>query len=139
MPATIIDGNAIAAEVRSEWKSRVAELAGLGVIPGLAVVVIGEDPASRIYVGRPIVKPPKPKAIWLLRPNDYTTLASAAKQTIDPARGTAILFGVDCQGVGASGVRFSRSRTSSTRPKRPIDRAAPTDGCRRARSSRRRP
>ena len=54
MPATLIDGNAIAAQVRAEWKSRVAELADLGAVPGLAVIVIGEDPASRIYVGRKI-------------------------------------------------------------------------------------
>jgi len=54
MPATLIDGNAIAAKVRAEWKSRVVELAAMGTVPGLAVIVIGEDPASRIYVGRKI-------------------------------------------------------------------------------------
>src|SRR6185312_9548400 len=54
MPATVIDGNAIAAKVRGVWKGRVAELAAQGVVPGLAVVVVGEDPASRIYVGRKI-------------------------------------------------------------------------------------
>jgi len=54
MPAILIDGNAIAAKVRAEWKSRVVELAAMGTVPGLAVIVIGEDPASRIYVGRKI-------------------------------------------------------------------------------------
>src|SRR3954471_19187078 len=54
MPAQLIDGNAIAAKVRGEWKSRVTELATHGVVPGLAVVVVGEDAASKVYVGRKI-------------------------------------------------------------------------------------
>ena len=43
----ILDGTAIAAEIRAELKEQVA---GLGFTPGLAVVLIGEDPASAIYV-----------------------------------------------------------------------------------------
>lgn len=50
MTATIIDGKAIAQERRSAMAERVAELAGLGVVPGLAVVIVGEDPASEVYV-----------------------------------------------------------------------------------------
>ena len=50
--ATIIDGNAIAATVRAEWKGRVAELAAAGIVPGLAVVIVGEDPPSQVYVRR---------------------------------------------------------------------------------------
>jgi hypothetical protein len=64
---------------------------------------------SRIFVGRPIVKPPAPKAVWLLRPSDYDLLIAYTKQTRDMTRGTAIVFGVDCQGVGASGLRFENS------------------------------
>jgi methylenetetrahydrofolate dehydrogenase (NADP+)/methenyltetrahydrofolate cyclohydrolase len=52
MSATIIDGNAIAATVRGEWKGRVAELAAAGIVPGLAVVIVGEDPPSQVYVRR---------------------------------------------------------------------------------------
>src|SRR5215470_6861356 len=52
MTATIIDGNAIAATVRAEWKDRVAELAAAGIVPGLAVVIVGEDPPSQVYVRR---------------------------------------------------------------------------------------
>ncbi len=52
MPATIIDGNAIAAMVRAEWKDRVAELAAAGIVPGLAVIIVGEDPPSQVYVRR---------------------------------------------------------------------------------------
>jgi len=45
-----IDGAAIAAKVLEETKSRVAALASRGVRPGLAVVLVGDDPASRAYV-----------------------------------------------------------------------------------------
>ncbi len=46
----IIDGKAIAAEMREGIKTATAELAVQGVTPGLAVVLVGEDPASRVYV-----------------------------------------------------------------------------------------
>lgn len=51
MSARIIDGKAIAAEVRAEVARRVQALAGRGVVPGLAAVLVGDDQASRIYVG----------------------------------------------------------------------------------------
>jgi methylenetetrahydrofolate dehydrogenase (NADP+)/methenyltetrahydrofolate cyclohydrolase len=47
----IIDGKAVAAAVRSEVRARVARLAERGVVPGLATVLVGDDPASRLYVG----------------------------------------------------------------------------------------
>ena len=46
----LIDGKAVAEKVLSETKARVAELARRGVKPGLAVVLVGDDPASRAYV-----------------------------------------------------------------------------------------
>ncbi|MEX2457971.1 MAG: bifunctional 5,10-methylenetetrahydrofolate dehydrogenase/5,10-methenyltetrahydrofolate cyclohydrolase, partial [Actinomycetota bacterium] len=51
MSATIIDGKAIAAQIRAEVAERVAVLAGRGTTPGLAAVLVGDDPASHIYVG----------------------------------------------------------------------------------------
>lgn len=51
MSARIIDGKAIAAVVRAEVARRVQALAGRGVVPGLAAVLVGDDPASKIYVG----------------------------------------------------------------------------------------
>ncbi len=49
--AQLIDGKAIAATVRAQVAQEARELrAGRGVVPGLAVVRVGEDPASRIYV-----------------------------------------------------------------------------------------
>ena len=48
--ATIIDGRATARAVRAEVALRVTALRQRGVVPGLAVVLLGEDPASKIYV-----------------------------------------------------------------------------------------
>jgi methylenetetrahydrofolate dehydrogenase (NADP+)/methenyltetrahydrofolate cyclohydrolase len=49
--ARILDGKAVAAEIRSEVAERVRALADQGVVPGLAAVLVGDDAASRIYVG----------------------------------------------------------------------------------------
>ena len=45
-----IDGKAIAGEVVEKVTSRARELAADGIVPGLAVVIVGEDPASQVYV-----------------------------------------------------------------------------------------
>lgn len=50
MPATILDGNKIAAEIRAEVAAEVKALSEAGMRPGLAVVLVGNDPASEIYV-----------------------------------------------------------------------------------------
>jgi methylenetetrahydrofolate dehydrogenase (NADP+) / methenyltetrahydrofolate cyclohydrolase len=51
MTARIIDGKAAAAKVRAQLAGEVGELATHGVIPGLAAVLVGDDPASQVYVG----------------------------------------------------------------------------------------
>ena len=48
----LIDGRAIAAQIQRELTARVASLKSRGVAPGLAFVRVGEDPASKVYVGR---------------------------------------------------------------------------------------
>lgn len=50
MSAKIIDGKQVAARCREELKQQVAALRARGIIPGLAVILIGEDPASQVYV-----------------------------------------------------------------------------------------
>lgn len=50
MGAQIIDGKQIAAEMRMELKEKAANLKGKGMIPGLGVVLVGDDPASKSYV-----------------------------------------------------------------------------------------
>jgi methylenetetrahydrofolate dehydrogenase (NADP+)/methenyltetrahydrofolate cyclohydrolase len=46
----IIDGKAIAADIRKQIAADVVALQGQGITPGLAVVLVGDDPASRVYV-----------------------------------------------------------------------------------------
>lgn len=48
----LIDGRAIAAQIQGELVGRVAQLKVRGVVPGLAFVRVGEDPASKVYLGR---------------------------------------------------------------------------------------
>ena len=48
--AAIIDGKAVSARLRQEMKGEVAALQAKGITPGLAVVLVGEDPASQVYV-----------------------------------------------------------------------------------------
>lgn len=50
MAAEIIDGKAIAAQIREELKNEVDQLKAKGITPGLAVILVGDDPASRSYV-----------------------------------------------------------------------------------------
>ena len=50
MSARIIDGKAIAQGFRDSYAARVARLKEQGVVPGLAVVIVGDDPASKVYV-----------------------------------------------------------------------------------------
>ncbi len=50
MTAQIIDGKQVAADMRAELKAEVAKLKEQGIIPGLGVILVGEDPASQSYV-----------------------------------------------------------------------------------------
>ncbi len=50
MSATILDGNALAKQLLGELEGRVARAKARGVVPCLAVVLVGDDPASKIYV-----------------------------------------------------------------------------------------
>jgi methylenetetrahydrofolate dehydrogenase (NADP+)/methenyltetrahydrofolate cyclohydrolase len=49
LPADLIDGRAIAAKVRADVAQRAKKLIARGVTPGLAVVLVGDDPASAVY------------------------------------------------------------------------------------------
>jgi len=48
--AQILDGKALAAQVRAQLETRVAALKARGVTPGLAVILVGDDPGSQVYV-----------------------------------------------------------------------------------------
>lgn len=51
MSTTIIDGKEVAQKIREGLAAEIAELKAQGKTPGLAVVLVGEDPASQVYVG----------------------------------------------------------------------------------------
>lgn len=51
-PSNLIDGRAISQQILGELTSRVGALTKKGIRPGLAFVRVGEDPASKVYVGR---------------------------------------------------------------------------------------
>ena len=50
MPAQLLDGNALSKKIRSEIAARSAIATAKGVRPGLAVIVVGDNPASQVYV-----------------------------------------------------------------------------------------
>ncbi len=50
MSATLIDGIAVSKVIRAEWKQRVEVLKAQSVTPGLAVILVGDNPASQVYV-----------------------------------------------------------------------------------------
>jgi methylenetetrahydrofolate dehydrogenase (NADP+)/methenyltetrahydrofolate cyclohydrolase len=50
MTAQLIDGNALSKQLRADVAQRAATLRSRGVVPGLAVIVVGENPASQVYV-----------------------------------------------------------------------------------------
>lgn len=54
MTAQIIDGKIIAQQVRAEWRIRTDALKARGITPGLAVIIVGEDPASKVYVANKV-------------------------------------------------------------------------------------
>ncbi len=52
MTAKILDGKKLASEIKADVRERTERLKESGVTPGLAVVLVGEDPASKVYVGQ---------------------------------------------------------------------------------------
>ena len=50
MPAQLISGTALSQQIRAELSQRTAALATRGVTPALAVILVGDDPASAVYV-----------------------------------------------------------------------------------------
>lgn len=50
MTAQLIDGNALSRQLRADVAARVKTLAGRGITPGLAVILVGDNPASQVYV-----------------------------------------------------------------------------------------
>ena len=78
MTATVIDGKAQAEALRARVAGEVRRLAAQGIVPGLAVVLVGEDPASQVYVrnkGRQTVEAG-------MRSYDHTLAADASEAEV---------------------------------------------------------
>jgi 5,10-methylene-tetrahydrofolate dehydrogenase/methenyl tetrahydrofolate cyclohydrolase len=92
MPAKILDGKSLAAQVRLEVKAKVAALTQRGTRPGLAVVLAGDDPASKVYVrnktrravviGRSNIVG-KPLALLLLQKDATVTICHSKTKDLD--------------------------------------------------------
>ena len=54
MTAQLIDGNAVSKQLRTDIALRTAALKAKGIMPGLAVILVGGDPASQVYVGKKV-------------------------------------------------------------------------------------
>jgi methylenetetrahydrofolate dehydrogenase (NADP+) / methenyltetrahydrofolate cyclohydrolase len=54
MTAQLIDGNALSRQLLGEVATRAAALTARGITPGLAVILVGDDPASQVYVGKKV-------------------------------------------------------------------------------------
>ncbi len=83
MPANILDGTKIAADIRAEVASEVKTMAAAGVRPGLAVLLVGHNPASEIYV-RGKVKSCVIRS-WL-QASSYKTPAYGPQYLVDEAK-----------------------------------------------------
>ena len=90
MSARIIDGKALSKQLREGFKARVATLVEQGVTPGLAVILVGDNPASRVYVGNKVKACEEcgVRSFHLALPGDTPqaeVLATIARLNADPA------------------------------------------------------
>lgn len=88
--ATIIDGKKVAEEVLAECAAEISELKAAGTTPGLAVVLVGEDPASQVYVNSKVRKCAElglhsEKIVLSKEASQEEVLATVEKLNADPA------------------------------------------------------
>jgi hypothetical protein len=83
----VLSGEAIAAQVRAELRDRIAALARRGIVPGLAIVRVGDDPASVSYVCQ---KEKAALGLGLLSPSTpYSAVVGSGPTTSLPTRRSA--------------------------------------------------
>ncbi|MDR2837995.1 MAG: bifunctional methylenetetrahydrofolate dehydrogenase/methenyltetrahydrofolate cyclohydrolase FolD [Azonexus sp.] len=89
MTAHIIDGKALAEELRQSFKARVATLTAKGQKPGLAVILVGADPASQVYVKNKVnaceaIGMKSEKIVYDAAVDQQTVLGKIAELNADP-------------------------------------------------------
>ncbi len=90
MTATIIDGNALAASIRGQIAARAGALKARGVTPCLSVILVGDDPASAVYVRNKVAACEKAgvRSLKFVYPSDVepaVVFAKIAELNADPA------------------------------------------------------
>lgn len=95
--AEIIDGKKIAAGVFVEVAKRAAALKTKGIVPGLATVLVGEDPASHVYVGQKIKKCQENGLASIHRPLPASVSEADLIQTVKALNGDPSVHGIIVQ------------------------------------------
>jgi len=90
MTARIIDGNALSSEIRGQLAERAATLRAKGVTPCLAVILVGEDPASAVYVRNKVAACEKAgmrslRDVYAIDVDPAVVFARIAELNADPA------------------------------------------------------
>jgi len=90
MTAQLIDGKSLAEELRQRFKARVEALAAKGQQPGLAVILVGEDPASEVYVKNKVngclaIGMHSEKIVYAATVDPEVVLGKIAELNADPA------------------------------------------------------
>ena len=93
--AKIIDGKAIAQQVRGEIREETEKLIAQGIQPGLAVIIVGEDSASQVYVRNKI----KACAEVGFYSENYELSADAAEEELLEAKGAIAKLGLQLEKV----------------------------------------
>jgi len=94
LPAKIIDGAAIASGLRAEAARRAAALAARGVQPGLAVILVGDDPASAVYVRNKVRACQEAGIHSVLERHDAALTQEALLARIDAFNADAAIHGI---------------------------------------------
>ena len=94
MTARLIDGNALAQRTRDEVAARVRALQARGVTPGLAVILVGDDPASQVYVKHKVADCERVGVRSILDRRDATLSQAALLARVDELNRDPAVHGI---------------------------------------------
>jgi methylenetetrahydrofolate dehydrogenase (NADP+) / methenyltetrahydrofolate cyclohydrolase len=94
MSAQLIDGNALAAQIKSEVTAKVIALQARGITPGLAVVLVGDDPASQVYVSHKVKDSEQVGIHSVLARMDATTSEAALLAKVQALNNDPAIHGI---------------------------------------------
>jgi methylenetetrahydrofolate dehydrogenase (NADP+) / methenyltetrahydrofolate cyclohydrolase len=94
MSAQLIDGNALAAHIKSEVTAKVIALKARGIQPGLAVVLVGDDPASQVYVSHKVKDSEQVGIHSVLERMDAATSEAALLAKVDALNNDPSIHGI---------------------------------------------